>query len=67
MTIAVTAMLLAMMGYEVDIVCYSEYLTERDKQGFASLFDRFAVGELIQYGTFKDLCSTNMSMFAKAS
>ena len=55
-TLAVTAMILALLGYEVDIVCYSEYLTDRDRLSFAKFFQRFSLQDSIKYGTFKDVC-----------
>ena len=30
--------LLGVMGYNVDVVCYSKYLSERDKNDFLHLF-----------------------------
>ena len=55
-TLAVTAIILALLGYEIDIVCYSEYLSNRDRASFERLFGRFGVSGRIQYGTFKDVC-----------
>lgn len=44
--------LLALLGYEVDVACYSPYLSSRDEKDFSGLFadllDRF---DMIQYGT----------------
>jgi predicted transcriptional regulator len=51
-TVAVSAILLALLGFEVDVVCYSEYLTDRDKQSFEHMFDAFRLKKLISYGTF---------------
>ena len=54
-TLAVSAMLLALLGLEVDVVCYSEYLTDRDDGAFRCLFCAFDVSALINYGTFRTM------------
>jgi predicted transcriptional regulator len=51
-TVAVSAILLALLGFEVDVVCYSQYLTGRDFQSFEHMFDAFRLKKLISYGTF---------------
>jgi preprotein translocase subunit SecA len=33
-TLAVTASVLAILGFQVSVACYSEYLTERDCKDF---------------------------------
>lgn len=55
-TIAITAMVLALMGYEVDCACYSDYLSQRDFEDFKSMFDAFRLRGKIRYGTFNRLC-----------
>jgi len=50
--IAVTAVVLALFGFNVDCVCYSSMLSERDKAAFASMLEAFGVSSQIQYGTF---------------
>lgn len=54
-TLAMTAILFALMGYDVDCACYSRYLSERDFASFSHLFEIFGVKDKIFYGTFKDL------------
>lgn len=54
-TLAITASILAMLGYTIDCACYSEYLSERDYEAFASLFNAFGVQSNIHYGTFNKL------------
>ena len=56
--LAVVAAVLALLGYQVDCVCYSKYLSERDHDAFESLFAAFGVQEFVHYGTFKELCET---------
>jgi GTP-binding protein EngB required for normal cell division len=54
-TLAVTAVILALLGYDVDCACYSEYLSNRDFRDFISLFDAFGLRDAIHYGTFNKL------------
>lgn len=54
-TVAVSAILLSLLGFEVDVVCYSEYLTDRDKGSFKHLIDAFGLSRKIAYGTFKTI------------
>jgi uncharacterized membrane protein YgcG len=57
--LAITATVLALVGFDVDIACYSDYLTTRDKGAFQFMFDAFVVEKgvnPIQYNTFKALC-----------
>lgn len=54
LVMAVTAMILAAMGYKVDCACYSQYLTQRDFQRFAQMFRTFNLHENISYATFKE-------------
>jgi len=53
--LAVTAIILALLGFEVSCACYSEYLSDRDFQSFFGLFDAFEVKQQINYGTFHKL------------
>ena len=55
-TLAVSAMLLSFLGFEADVVCYSEYLSERDYESFQSMFTDFGLTTSIRYGTFKSIC-----------
>ena len=45
-----------MFGYQVDCVCYSKYLSDRDYESFLNLFQIFKVVDLISYSTIKELC-----------
>jgi hypothetical protein len=40
----------------VSVACYSDYLSQRDRQAFQALFDALEVDALIHYGTFNALC-----------
>ena len=53
---AVTACVFALIGVDVNCSCYSEVLSMRDKNDFASVFRALGVEERIEYGTFNKLC-----------
>ncbi|CAF3928132.1 unnamed protein product [Rotaria sp. Silwood2] len=53
---AVTACVFALIGVDVNCSCYSEVLSARDKNDFASVFRALGVEERIEYGTFNKLC-----------
>ena len=57
-TIAVTAAVLALLGFDVYCACYSSHLSQRDHEAFQELFDRLDVGGNIQYGTLEALCES---------
>eukprot|EP00049_Salpingoeca_infusionum_P010428 m.179041 g.179041 ORF g.179041 m.179041 type:complete len:2555 (-) comp14640_c4_seq6:98-7762(-) len=54
--LAVSSIVLSLIGYDVDCACYSEYLSERDFCAFKYMFDAFSVTENVRYGTFNQLC-----------
>ncbi len=43
------------MGYGVDCVCYSEYLSSRDYKDFEMIFKGLGLQNLINYYTIKEL------------
>ena len=43
---------LALLGNDVDCVCYSKHLSSRDSKDFAEIFAVFQVQEHVWYGTF---------------
>jgi len=55
-TLAITGTVLALMGFDVDIAIYSDYLSQRDRKAFQKLFQRLEVQEFVRYGTFAELC-----------
>lgn len=55
-TLAVTSVILALIGFDVYCVCYSNYLSERDYSAFKSLFDKLDLTDKIHYGTFNRIC-----------
>lgn len=54
--IMVTGMTLASLGYDVDCVCYSDYLVRRDEKAAFLLLKRFGLLERFRYGTFNQVC-----------
>lgn len=55
-TLAFSEALLALLGFDINIACYSEYLSKRDHEAFQSLLDLLDVKNVIHYGTFNQLC-----------
>jgi len=53
---AVAAIIFALLGFSVDCASYSEYLSARDREDFASIFKDLGVQDKITYGTFQKLC-----------
>ncbi|CAF3541480.1 unnamed protein product [Rotaria socialis] len=53
---AITACVFALTGVDVNCSCYSEVLSARDKNDFASVFRALGIEERIEYGTFNRLC-----------
>ena len=54
--LAITSIALALMGFSVDVACYSQHLSDRDRESFKKLFQAFNVEPYIEYGTFNKLC-----------
>ncbi|CAF1084596.1 unnamed protein product [Adineta steineri] len=54
--LAITACVFALTGVDVSCSCYSEVLSTRDKNDFASVFRALGIEERIEYGTFNKLC-----------
>ncbi|KAJ1481204.1 hypothetical protein T484DRAFT_1808167, partial [Baffinella frigidus] len=52
-----TASVLSLLGYRVDVVCYSRYLSERDYKDFVGLFTALGQAENIHYSDFNELAS----------
>jgi hypothetical protein len=59
--LAVAAAVLALLGIEVSCVCYSEYLSTRDRAAFEPLFDALDITESIHYGTFDQACEREIN------
>lgn len=57
-TLAVTSCVLALLGFDVDCACYSDYLSRRDYAAFANIFQAFGLSERISYNTFNALAES---------
>jgi hypothetical protein len=55
------ATLLALVRFDVDCVCYSAYLSERDHKDFESMFADFGVSDAVKYGTFDKLAEKTLN------
>ncbi|KAL4509940.1 hypothetical protein ABPG72_010133 [Tetrahymena utriculariae] len=53
LTLAFSSIMLALLGCEVDAICYSSYLSQRDYKDFKDIFKNFGVSEKISYGSFQ--------------
>ncbi|MGI9215126.1 MAG: hypothetical protein ACR2HS_05760, partial [Gammaproteobacteria bacterium] len=61
-TIAISAITLSLLGYYVDVACYSVYLADRDARAFKELFKLFGeLDEEISYKNFDDLIQQHVS------
>ena len=54
--LAIVSAYLAVVGFNVRCVCYSQYLSDRDEDDFKKLFDFLDVLGQIKYGTFNKVC-----------
>jgi hypothetical protein len=59
--LGVTAAALALLGFDVNCVCYSDYLSKRDYTAFKLLFDKLNLAENIHYGTFNKICEESLN------
>ena len=53
--LGVVSIILALFGNQVDCVCYSQYLSNRDCASFQQMFTDFDVQHKIAYYTFNEL------------
>ncbi|UJR19037.1 hypothetical protein I4U23_022168 [Adineta vaga] len=53
---AITACVFALTDIDVNCSCYSEILSNRDRNEFLSVFKSLGIEERIKYGTFDKLC-----------
>ncbi|CAF0901525.1 unnamed protein product [Adineta ricciae] len=54
--LAITSCIFALIGIDVNCSCYSEVLSNRDKNDFRLVFRALGIEDRIQYGTFNKLC-----------
>jgi hypothetical protein len=58
--LGLTAVILATLGFSVDVVCYSSYLCERDEEAFKALFELLDQRPYISYNDFNMLSTKIM-------
>ncbi|KAL4473750.1 hypothetical protein ABPG74_022614 [Tetrahymena malaccensis] len=61
--LGILSAVLALFGYQVDVVCYSKHLSDRDFQDFEKFFDSLKIKQRIKYGTFTDICDDKINQF----
>uniref|UniRef100_A0A7S1NJR4 VWFA domain-containing protein n=1 Tax=Eutreptiella gymnastica TaxID=73025 RepID=A0A7S1NJR4_9EUGL len=60
-TLGLLAAVLGLLGVEVDVVCYSEYLTERDAAMLLPFFNALQLPkDTVRYLTFEKLCALRL-------
>jgi hypothetical protein len=60
-TLGITAATLALLGFDVNCVSYSRYLSERDHTAFLVLFKKLKIDQHIHYGTFDLICEQSIN------
>ena len=60
-TLGITAATLALLGFDVNCVSYSRYLSERDHTAFLVLFKKLKIDQYIHYGTFDLICEQSIN------
>eukprot|EP00759_Apiculatamorpha_spiralis_P009237 PhF_6_TR15962/c3_g1_i5/m.24898 len=59
-TLGVLSVVLALLDLHVDVVCYSDYLTQRDYAALSPFFEYVGVKGAIRYFTFEQLCEARV-------
>lgn len=59
------AALLALLGFRVRCVCYSEYLSQRDYRAFSALFEALSVQNSVTYSTVTQYSNSTQSLAVK--
>lgn len=60
-TLAVVSMIFALNGFEVKCACYSKYLSLRDFESFAPMFNALGLTDRITYGTFNEVAECQIN------
>ncbi|KAL4467243.1 hypothetical protein ABPG72_005868 [Tetrahymena utriculariae] len=61
--LGILSTILALLGYNIKVVCYSYHLSDRDFKDFQNLFDLLKIQENIKYGTFADICEDQINEY----
>lgn len=59
--LGILSTILALLGYKVDVVCYSRHLSDRDFGDFEKFFDSLGIKDKIKYATFTDICDDKIN------
>merc|ERR1711990_681146 len=59
--LGILASVLGLLGFAVDCVCYSKYLSERDKEYFLKVFTALGIENQIEYDTFDKLAERSIN------
>ncbi|CAF1267977.1 unnamed protein product, partial [Rotaria sordida] len=59
--LALLAGFFSLTGYQVTVACYSDYLSQRDKNDFKNNLDPFHFTNNIEYKTFSSMCEDKLS------
>jgi len=54
--LGVVATYFALLGFEVNCICYSKYLSKRDYSDFKNVFETFKVQDKVKYSTISKMC-----------
>jgi hypothetical protein len=54
--LGMTSVLLSLLDFSVDVICYNRYLSERDYAEFKNLFEDLSVGDKIKYYAVRGFC-----------
>lgn len=61
--LGITATLFALLGYKVNVACYSSYLSDRDYEAFSQLFASYSLYGKIWYSTITDLVRQALGVY----
>lgn len=61
-SLGIVSTLFALLGYDVDVMCYNSYLSHRDQVAFANLFQSFEAAHRIHYCTVDFMINRMMSI-----
>ncbi|CAF1234525.1 unnamed protein product [Rotaria magnacalcarata] len=59
--LALLAGYFSLMGYQVTVACYSDYLSKRDQRDFKTNFDPFKLTNEVKYRTFEKMCDDKIT------
>lgn len=60
-TLATVGSVFAILGFDVSIACYSEYLSQRDFEDFEAMFTLLGIIDNVVYDTFNSLCERQLN------